>query len=138
MLKPKWVLSIGGIAILVATGLLWFTGNLSFQREAPSVQPPTSKPVPPEFATGETLFELHCSICHGPSGVGTSQGPSLLWRVYAPSHHSDASFYLAVTQGVRAHHWLFGNMPALPHVTEDEVTQIIPYVRWLQQQAGVR
>jgi hypothetical protein len=37
-----------------------------------------------------------------------------------------------VKQGVRAHHWLFGNMPALSHVTEDEMTQIIPYVRWLQ------
>jgi mono/diheme cytochrome c family protein len=138
MLRARWVLSIGGIAVLVAIGLLWLTGTLSFQREPPSVQPFTSKPVPAELATGETLFKLHCSICHGPAGVGTDQGPSLLWRVYVPSHHSDASFYLAVKQGVRAHHWLFGNMPALPHVTEDEVTQIIPYVRWLQQQAGVR
>jgi mono/diheme cytochrome c family protein len=138
MLQAKWVLSIGGIAVLVAIGLLWLTGTLSFQREPPSVQPFTGKSVPPEFATGETLFNTHCSICHGPSGVGTDQGPSFLWKVYAPSHHSDESFYLAVQQGVRAHHWLFGNMPALPHVTEDEVTQIIPYVRWLQQQAGVR
>lgn len=138
MLKVKWMLSIGGIAFLVAIGLLWLTGTLSFQREPPSVPPSTSKPVPPEFVIGETLFNTHCSVCHGPAAIGTDQGPSLLSRVYAPSHHSDASFYLAVTQGVRAHHWLFGNMPALPHITEDEVTQIIPYVRWLQQQAGVR
>ena len=57
MLKAKWVLSIGGIAVLVAIGLLWLTGTLSFQREPPSVQPSTTKPVPPEFATGETLFK---------------------------------------------------------------------------------
>jgi hypothetical protein len=57
--------------------------------------------------------------------------------VYVPSHHSDASFYLAVKRGVPAHHWNFGNMPALPHVTEAEVTQIIAYVRWLQRQAGI-
>jgi mono/diheme cytochrome c family protein len=138
MLKPKWALSIGGIVVLVTIGLLWLTGTLSFQREPPSVQLSTSKPVPRELATGETLFRLHCSICHGPSGVGTDQGPSFLWKIYVPSHHSDESFYLAVKQGVRAHHWLFGNMPALPHITEDEVSQIIPYVRWLQQQAGVR
>jgi mono/diheme cytochrome c family protein len=138
MLKAKWVLSISGIVVLVTIGLLWLTGTLSFQRETPSGQPFTSKPIPPEFATGEILFKLHCSICHGPSAIGTDQGPSLLWRVYAPSHHSDASFYVAVKQGVRAHHWLLGNMPALPHITEDEVSQIIPYVRWLQQQAGVR
>jgi mono/diheme cytochrome c family protein len=138
MLKAKWVLSLGGIGVLVAIGLLWLTGALSFQRQTPPGQPFTSKPVPAELATGETLYRLHCSICHGPSAIGTDHGPSLLWKVYASSHHSDASFYLAVKQGVRAHHWLFGNMPPLPHVTEDEVTQIIPYVRWLQQQAGVR
>jgi hypothetical protein len=51
---------------------------------------------------------------------------------------SDASFYLAVKQGVCAHHWNFGEMPALPHVTEGEGTPIIAYVRWLQQQAGIR
>jgi mono/diheme cytochrome c family protein len=138
MLKAKWLVPIGGMAVLVAIILLWLTGTLSSQRESPSAQLSTSQPVPPEFAIGADLFNTHCSVCHGPSAVGTDQGPSFLWRVYVPSHHSDASFYLAAKQGVRAHHWLFGNMPALPHVTEDEVTQIIPYVRWLQQQAGMR
>jgi len=138
MLKAKWLVPVSGIAVLGAIGLLWLTGTLSFQRESPSGQPSTSQPVPPEFATGEALFNTHCSVCHGSSAVGTNQGPSLLARVYVPSHHSDASFYLAVKQGVRAHHWLFGSMPALPHVTEDEITQIIPYIRWLQQQAEVR
>jgi mono/diheme cytochrome c family protein len=138
MLKATWVLCIGGIVVLAAIGLLWLTGPLRSQPETPSVLPATGKLAPPAFATGETLFATHCSICHGLAAVGTDQGPSLLSRVYAPSHHSDASFYLAVKQGVRAHHWLFGNMPAMAHVTEAEVTQIIAYVRWLQQQAGVR
>jgi mono/diheme cytochrome c family protein len=138
MLKAKWLVPIGGMAVLGAIGFLWLTGTLSFQRESPSIQPSASTPVPPEFATGVALFNTHCSVCHGPSAVGTQQGPSLLSRVYVPSHHSDASFYLAVKQGVRAHHWLFGNMSAMPHVTEDEVTPIIAYVRWLQQQAGMR
>ena len=48
------------------------------------------------------------------------------------------SFTLAVKHGVRAHHWAFGAMPALPHVTDEEVGHITSYVRWLQQQAGVR
>jgi mono/diheme cytochrome c family protein len=138
MWKAKWLLPIGGISVLGAIGLLWFTGLLSHQHEAPALPSSTTMPVPPEFATGDALFHAHCAGCHGPSAVGTAQGPSLLSRVYVPSHHSDASFYLAVKQGVRAHHWLFGNMPALPHVTDAEVTQITAYVRWLQQQAGVR
>jgi len=87
---------------------------------------------------GETLFNAHCTRCHGTSAAGTNEGPSLLWKIYAPNHHSDASFYLAVQQGVRAHHWRFGNMLPIPAVTQDEVTQIIAYVRWLQEQAGVR
>jgi mono/diheme cytochrome c family protein len=94
--------------------------------------------VPGAFTAGEALFNTHCASCHGTSAVGTDQGPPLFWRIYAPSHHSDESFYLAVQQGVRAHHWRFGNMPPLPEVTRDEVTQITAYVRWLQQQEGVR
>jgi mono/diheme cytochrome c family protein len=138
MSKTKWVLSIGAIVVLVAVGLLWLAGTPRFERAAPAASPSVGTPVPPEFVTAETLFNTHCSVCHGPAAVGTDLGPSFLSRVYVPSHHSDVSFYLAVKQGVRAHHWLFGNMPAMPHVSEAEVTQIIPYVRWLQQQAGVR
>jgi mono/diheme cytochrome c family protein len=139
MRKAKWLLPIGGIAVLGAIGLLWFTGLLSDQHdEVPASSSPTYSPVPAEFAAGDALFHAHCAGCHGPSAAGTAQGPSLLSRVYVPSHHSDASFYLAVKQGVRAHHWNFGNMPALPHVADAEVTLITAYVRWLQQQAGVR
>jgi mono/diheme cytochrome c family protein len=87
---------------------------------------------------GETAFKTHCARCHGTAAVGTDQGPSLLWKIYAPNHHSDASFHLPVQQGVRSHHWRFGNMPPVPTVTQDEVAQIIAYVRWLQQQAGVQ
>jgi mono/diheme cytochrome c family protein len=93
--------------------------------------------VPVEYTPGEALYNTHCALCHGPSAIGTVQGPSFLSRVYVPSHHSDASFYLAVKQGVRAHHWNFGDMPALSDVTDGEVRQIIAYGRWLQQQAGI-
>ena len=137
MLKVKWLLPVGGIAALGGIGLLWFTGILSHLHESTAVQPSIGQSVPAEFTTGEGLFQAHCAVCHGPSAVGTERGPSLLSKVYVPSHHSDTSFYLAVRQGVRAHHWNFGNMPALPHVADAEVTQIIAYVRWLQRQAGV-
>jgi mono/diheme cytochrome c family protein len=138
MRKAKWPLLIGGMLVVGAIGLLWFTGFLIHQHQAPALPSSTSMPVPPEFATEEALFHTHCAGCHGPSAVGTQQGPSFLSRVYVPRHHSDASFYLAVKQGVRAHHWNFGDMPALPHVTDAEVTQITAYVHWLQQHAEVR
>jgi mono/diheme cytochrome c family protein len=94
--------------------------------------------VPQAFANGEALFHTHCASCHGTSATGTAQGPSFLSKIYVPSHHSDASFQLAVKQGVRAHHWHYGNMPPVPHVSDAEVAQITAYIRWLQQQAGIR
>lgn len=138
MLKLKWILPVVGAAVLLLVGILWFTDMLTSKGEGPPAPASPGTPIPSTFMVGEALFNTHCTKCHGPSAVGTDQGPSLLWRIYAPSHHSDDSFYLAVQQGVRAHHWRFGNMLPIPEVTQDEVTQIIAYVRWLQQQSGVR
>jgi mono/diheme cytochrome c family protein len=138
VLTSKWLLAIGALAILLTVGALWFSGVLRSQGQTSRTSPAASKPVPEVFVTGESLYNAHCARCHGPSAVGTDQGPSLLAAVYAPTHHSDASFLLAVKQGVPAHHWQFGNMPSIPAVTQDEVADIILYVRWLQEQAGIR
>jgi mono/diheme cytochrome c family protein len=118
-------------------GILWFSGVLRSQGQTSPTSPSASKPVPEVFVAGESLYNAHCARCHGLSAVGTDQGPSLLSAVYAPNHHSHGSFLLAVKQGVPAHHWQFGNMPPMPEVTQDEVTDIILYVRWLQERAGI-
>jgi hypothetical protein len=47
------------------------------------------------------------------------------------------SFFLAVDQGVRAHHWKFGNMPAQEGLTKGDVTAIVAYVRELQRANGI-
>jgi mono/diheme cytochrome c family protein len=138
MLQAKGKLAIGGAVVLLAIGVLWLTGTLRSQSEAPGTFPSIGETVPQEYAVGASLFNAHCARCHGLSAVGTDQGPSFLSMIYAPNHHSDMSFHLAVQQGVRAHHWRVGNMPSVPEVTPDDVTQIIAYVRWLQEQVGVR
>jgi mono/diheme cytochrome c family protein len=94
-------------------------------------------PTPAEHRTGEQLFERNCAGCHGSKGGGSAQGPPLVHRVYEPSHHSDDAFFLAARNGVAAHHWRFGNMPAQPQVSRSEMVSIVAYVRWLQRQAGV-
>lgn len=93
--------------------------------------------VPAEFQTGETKFKANCVRCHGERGIGTSQGPPLVHKIYEPNHHGDAAFQRAAANGVRAHHWQFGDMPKIDGVTPDDVDQIIKYVRWLQRQAGI-
>ena len=52
---------------------------------------------------------------------------------YEPSHHGDESFQRAVAMGVRAHHWKFGNMPAIDGLTRADVKEITEYVRELQR-----
>ena len=94
-------------------------------------------PVPAEFQQGEALFEANCAVCHGEAASGTHQGPPLVHIYYEPNHHADAAFYLAVAQGVRAHHWNFGHMPPVHGLSEEEVTEIIRYLRWLQREAGI-
>ena len=109
--------------------LLLAVGGCSGQ-EAPAA-------TPVEFQTGETIFNANCARCHGQRGTGTSQGPPLVHKIYEPSHHPDIAFQVAVANGVRAHHWQFGNMPKIEGVTQADVAEIIKYVRWLQRQAGI-
>jgi mono/diheme cytochrome c family protein len=92
---------------------------------------------PADVAGGKELFELNCSSCHGPVANGSDLGPPLVDVIYEPRHHADVAFVLAVRNGVRAHHWRFGNMPPLPGVTEPMVQEIVGYVRWLQRQVGI-
>jgi mono/diheme cytochrome c family protein len=93
--------------------------------------------VPAEFQEGASLFDTHCASCHGQAALGSGQGPPLVHIVYEPSHHADAAFHRAVVMGVRAHHWGFGDMPPVPGLEQEEVAEIVRYIRWLQRQAGI-
>ena len=87
---------------------------------------------------GKRLFEAKCADCHGPNAVGQAGvAPSLIHIIYEPNHHGDESFQRAVALGVRAHHWKFGNMPAVAGLTRAEVKSIIAYVRELQRHNGI-
>ncbi|TCD14860.1 c-type cytochrome [Oricola cellulosilytica] len=87
---------------------------------------------------GEALFAANCASCHGVNAAGQEGiAPPLVHIIYEPNHHSDAAFHLAVQQGVRAHHWRFGNMRPVDGVSEDDVEMIVAYVRALQRENGI-
>ena len=90
-----------------------------------------------EGKQGEAAFNANCAACHGESAAGTKLGPPLIHDIYNPGHHSDQAFYLAAANGVRAHHWNYGDMPAQPQVSREEVTTIIRYIRELQEANGI-
>ncbi|SMN16656.1 Cytochrome c family protein [uncultured Candidatus Thioglobus sp.] len=86
---------------------------------------------------GEATYQSNCAGCHGSSLSGTEKGPSLLDDVYKSSHHSDLSFYYAVNDGVRQHHWQFGDMPAIKGLSPEGVSDIVAYVRYKQKIAKI-
>ncbi|HSN04124.1 MAG TPA: c-type cytochrome [Nitrospira sp.] len=123
--------SVGLALLLLSVGV----APACSQGEPPAKQ--VSGAVPADLQPGEAKFKANCAACHGAAGVGTSQGPPLVHKIYEPNHHGDAAFQRAAANGVKAHHWEFGNMPKIEGVTPDDVDQIIKYVRWLQHEAGV-
>lgn len=86
---------------------------------------------------GKKGFDDNCARCHGENAAGTDQGPPLIHNYYNPGHHGDGAFYGAVANGVRQHHWRFGNMPPLPQVTRDQMRMIIAYIREMQRANGI-
>lgn len=88
-------------------------------------------------AAGAEAFADRCAACHGADADGTAIGPPLVHEYYLPGHHDDITFWLAVRNGVRAHHWDFGPMPAIQGVSTETVADIVAYVRNLQEEAGL-
>ncbi|WP_343072333.1 cytochrome c [Roseibium litorale] len=89
-------------------------------------------------AEGEIAFNGNCAVCHGKNAAGQDGvAPPLIHKIYEPNHHGDMAFVIAARRGVRAHHWPFGNMPPVPDVTDDELVQIVTYVRTLQKANGI-
>lgn len=87
---------------------------------------------------GERVFDSACAVCHGANAAGQNGvAPPLVHKIYEPSHHGDAAFLLAAQQGVRAHHWKFGNMPPVEDVTSGDVKMVVAYVRELQRANGI-
>lgn len=121
-------------------GLLALTlGLLSPPLLAQSWQVPKPSPgLMPNPAAGKPLYENNCASCHGADLKGTSSGPPFLHRIYEPSHHGDAAFQLAVRNGVRAHHWNFGDMKPVAGLTPDDVAHITAYIRAQQRRIGIQ
>lgn len=92
-----------------------------------------------EAVIGKRAFDAACASCHGENAAGQDGvAPPLVHKIYEPSHHGDASFHSAAQQGVRAHHWSFGDMPPVEGLTQSDVEAIVAYVRELQRHNGIK
>jgi cytochrome c len=140
------IIIIAVVAIL-AGGAIWYNQHRSMSDQMMASHMGDAKPIVtdinlPELTTIEKLgkrrFDENCAVCHGENASGREGlAPPLVHIIYEPNHHGDASFRLAVQNGVRAHHWPFGNMPPVPGVSDADVENIISYVRKLQRVNGI-
>ena len=87
---------------------------------------------------GKILFSEHCAACHGLEGQGTIAGPSLHHDIYKLDNLSRKAFHRAVTEGVPAQNWSFGDMPASAALSFNDVEKIARYIRELQYPSRYR
>lgn len=134
-----------GLAVLAAAvalgGYIWWQ-----QAEAPAptqagaamVTVTLPETLSAQAQVGREAFAANCAVCHGENGAGREgAGPPLIHKIYEPSHHGDGAFMVAASNGVRQHHWSFGNMPPVQGITPAEVKTIIAYIRELQRANGI-
>lgn len=141
--------TLAGAAIL-AVGL----GTYAVTRSSEQTDPVQETPAPedgaamvavtlpdtlsPEGTMGKRAFDAVCADCHGDNAAGKMGiAPPLIHKIYEPSHHGDMAFQMAAANGVRAHHWKFGDMPPQPGVKRADVTSIIAYIREVQRANGI-
>jgi len=87
---------------------------------------------------GKRGFDAKCAQCHGENAAGQNGvAPPLVHKIYEPNHHADAAFLLAARNGVRSHHWKFGNMPPVKGLSDADLKNIARYVRELQKENGI-
>ena len=91
--------------------------------------------VPLALGKGKLLHDKSYSSCHGLQLSGTDKGPSLVHPFYRPINHGDESYYRATLNGVRQHHWEFGDMQPVIGMTREKLVNVMPYVRFFQHQA---
>ena len=118
-----------GIGALVAVVVVAFSGA--------GTSTPSVSADPDVVAAGAAVYGTECAACHGVDLRGTNSGPPFLDPTYAPNHHSDAAFFIAVRQGVQPHHWNFGPMPPRPGLTDDDIAAVVAYIRSKQVEAGI-
>lgn len=116
---------LGGVAVVVSNA----TGPSPKEVTVPDLSKTAIK--------GSKIYNASCAECHGQNSAGTQNGPPLVHNIYNPGHHNDDAFYRAAQQGVKQHHWPYGNMPPRPEVSRSDVSSIIAYVRELQRANGI-
>lgn len=86
---------------------------------------------------GEQTYQDFCGSCHGRDFEGSVRGPSQLDAVFAPDVTTDEDYRDAIRDGAQEQHYDFGPMPAIGSLDDQEIANVIAYVRQVQQERGL-
>lgn len=137
-MSPKiWLFSVVAVAVPLAA-YSWWQSRDTVEIKAEPVAGIAIPIFSQRARDGNIVFDANCQTCHGPSAIGTDQGPPLVHIVYEPNHHADYSFVQAVRRGVKQHHWTYGAMPSIPGLSDKDIENVIAYVRELQRANGIQ
>jgi mono/diheme cytochrome c family protein len=128
---------LGALGVAAGLGLLVWAMFYSVSSNSKSTVSVKLANLSSQARAGQVAFDANCASCHGKNTAGTEKGPPFVHDIYNPGHHPDAAFSSAVHRGVAQHHWPYGDMPAQPQVTDQEVADIVRYVRELQEANGI-
>lgn len=138
-LKSVWTRIVAVALVLVGFGYWWM--NSRNEQSVGEGNPIVTVKIPAlneAEKAGAEIFVQSCAACHGENAAGVQgSGPPLVHKIYEPSHHADGAIYLAVRNGVRSHHWPFGNMAPVDGLSDADVAKIIGFVRAMQRANGI-
>ena len=114
-------ISAGRVALIVTVFWIGSSANLAAQD---TENPHTSLE---DVETGERLFQIHCSRCHGIDAEG-DDGPSLRRGRFRRAQ-SDAGLFRVISEGVAD----TGMPPIFRRRTDESVWQVVAYLRSINQ-----
>lgn len=90
-----------------------------------------------DAARGEELFTRNCVACHGAGAMGTANGPPLVHEMYREEIFADDRIADATRNGAQQRNWSYGRMPGIGGLSDQDVADLIAYVREVQDDAGL-
>lgn len=97
-----------------------------------SCSPQATMEVPGEYQKGQKYFHKVCSNCHGSDAMGKhTQAPRLIDEDFITENFSDEDLRAAIIDGTDK------MPPQRGNVSDQEITEIVKYLRYSQKAAGI-
>jgi len=128
----KWMLMLLALIIVLTAGTLWKREKISLK----------ATPHFPELTVsgklGRIIVNEQCAECHGEDATGNSRnGPPLMHPMYREEIFPDFHFRRVLKEGRPSRAWQFGPMPAQPQLSDEDITNVIAFIREVHDATGV-